>query len=244
MKLNNLQIKNSFDGAARTYDRYASVQEKSSEHLACLCTPSIKNPKTILDIGCGTGFTALAFQKYYPHAAYTLCDLSKNMIRAAKNKVHASNYIICDAENYEFSGPYDLEISNLTLQWFENIESFLGKTLPRCKYFALSILTEGSFSAYEYLFSKENIPILIHRYRHRDELLALFSKVGNVIASDFRRYDLFFENALEAAKHFKYIGANVIATQQNRAKIVAKLLSSRSKMNLNYNVLFVLLERK
>jgi malonyl-CoA O-methyltransferase len=166
------------------------------------------------------------------------------MIQVAKNKVQASNYIICDAENYEFSDTYALVISNLSLQWFENIESFLGKMLLGCKYFAFSILGEGSFSAYEQLFSKENIPILLHQYRPRDELLALFSKVGNVIASDFRRYDLFFENTLEAAKHFKYIGANALATQRNRAKVVAKLLAHRSKMNLNYNVLFVLLEKK
>ncbi|MDR1366603.1 MAG: methyltransferase domain-containing protein [Puniceicoccales bacterium] len=242
MKLNHLS--NNFGEASATYDQHASVQKKTSEYLACLCSSCTENHKKILDIGCGTGFTTLALQKYYRNATYTLCDLSENMILSAKNKIPNQNYIVGDAENYSFNNTYDLGISNLALQWFENIESFLMKILLQCKYFAFSIPVEGSFAAYKNLFAEKNIPILAHYYWNIEALLALAKKQGDVIRSDFKRYDLFFENALDAAKHFKSIGAQGITTPQNKIKIAARLLANPVKINLNYNVFFVVLGRK
>ncbi|MDR1906958.1 MAG: methyltransferase domain-containing protein [Puniceicoccales bacterium] len=249
MKLSDLQIKNNFDAAAATYDQYASVQKKTSEYLAFFCSSFFKdpqkfsseNPQKILDIGSGTGFTTIAFQKYYRHAQYTLCDISENMIHIARDKVPNQNYIVNDAENNTFCDTYDLGISNLALQWFRDIESFLAKILLKCKYFAFSIPVKGSFSAYENLFAEKNIPILAHRYRDTDALLALVQKWGDVMQSSFKRHDLFFENAFDAAKHFKYVGAQSTTIRQNRAQIVARLLRNSVKINLNYDVFFVLL---
>jgi malonyl-ACP O-methyltransferase BioC len=237
-------LSNSFDKAAATYDRHASVQRMASEHLASLCASVLKNPQKILDIGCGTGLTTLAFQKYYPKGTYTLCDLSENMIQAAKSKIPDQNYIIGNAENYAFEGVYDLGISNLALQWFEDLESFLAKILSKCKYFALSMPIEGSFAAYKDLFAEKNIPILAHRHWHREALFALGRRQGTVIRSDFRRYDRFFENVFEAAKHFKSIGARGLTTSQNQSKIAARILRNPIKINLNYDLFFMVLGQK
>ncbi|MDR0418518.1 MAG: methyltransferase domain-containing protein [Puniceicoccales bacterium] len=238
------RLSNNFDEASASYDQHASVQKKTSEHLAYLCSSLPEKPKKILDIGCGTGFTTLALQKYYRNATYTLCDLSKNMILSAKNKIPNQIYIVGDAENYTFNDTYDLGISNLALQWFENIESFLSGILLQCKYFAFSIPIEGSFAAYKNLFAEKNIPILAHHYWNIDALLALAKKQGDVIRSDFKRYDLFFENALGAAKHFKSIGAQGMTTPQNKIKIAARLLANPVEINLNYDIFFTVLWKK
>jgi SAM-dependent methyltransferase len=242
MKSNRLS--NGFDKAAVTYDCHASVQKMASEHLAFLCAPLLEKPQKILDIGCGTGLTTLAFQKYCSDGVYTLCDLSENMIHVAKNKIPNQNYIVGDGERCAFEENYDLGISNLALQWFEDIESFLAKILLKCKYFAFSIPVEGSFAAYKNLFAAKNIPILTYHHWGIDALFSLGERNGDVVRSDFKRYDLFFENVLGAAKHFKSIGAWRMTTPQRQAQIAARLLRNPIKINLNYDIFFMVLESK
>ncbi|MDR3046468.1 MAG: methyltransferase domain-containing protein [Bacteroidales bacterium] len=130
-----------FEKSAETYDDHAIVQKLSSDYLADICSKFIKNPKDILDIGCGTGFTTIALQEYYTDAEYTLCDISEKMVEIAKRKASKGNYIICDAENYNFKNSYDLIVSNLAFQWFKNFEFFLGSILLKCEYLVFSILT-------------------------------------------------------------------------------------------------------
>lgn len=228
-----LQIKNNFNKAANCYDNSAKIQLESSIHLAKICSSNIKiQPKTIIDIGCGTGSTTLEFLKFYKDADCTICDIAENMINVAIKKTNPKSSIICDAETYDFQDYYDLGVSNLTLQWFENIDLFINKIMKRCKYFAFSILTENSLLDYANLFDVSPT----FNYPSIDKLKSLFGLKYH----DFKVYDIYFDNAFFAAKHFKDIGANT-PSNQDSSRVISRLLKHNQKIKLNYNVFFAII---
>ncbi|MDR3285097.1 MAG: methyltransferase domain-containing protein [Holosporales bacterium] len=240
-------MKSNFDKAAETYDENAVVQFDSSMLLASLCKNTIKEkPKTILDVGCGTGFTTLAIQKLYKTAKCTLCDISENMINVAKSKeeLKACEYIVCNAENYDFD-EYDLIISNLAFQWFDDLKTFLQKMLSKCKYLAFSILTEESFKDYAKLFKINNINIWGYKYIFSENFLKNLEKQSNVLEFYRKSYRIGFKSAFEAAKHFKNIGGyNSDLQDGSKNEIVSILKSYRGFMFLDYNLALVILEGK
>lgn len=231
-----LQIKNNFDRAADSYDDYALIQKLSSKYLAAIGMNLGCDFKTILDIGCGTGNTSVEFLTLYKNAVITLCDISEKMMTTALQKIPSAKYIICDAENYNFQSSYDLGISNLSLQWFEDLEFFLSRIMNSCKYLAFSILTRGSFKEYRELFGFHQ-----DTYYGVYKLEKIIAKYGDIIVSDYKTYDMYVENAIEAARYFRYIGADY--TESQNARNVAVLLSYKKRINLKHNILFVYLAR-
>lgn len=238
MQSMKLQIKNNFNNSANSYDDSANVQLESSKYLAKIFSSNIRTyfPKNIIDIGCGTGATSFEFLKIYRDAKITLCDISENMINIAEQKIKNTNSIICDAETYNFDNYYDLAISNLSLQWFENLELFINKIMKQCDHFAFSILTENSFSDYAKLF---DIPPTFD-YPPIDKLKNLYGLKYH----DFQVYDLYFENAFFAAKYFKDLGANTSPNNNENSKIISTLLKNKNPIKLNYNIFFGIISKE
>jgi 2-polyprenyl-3-methyl-5-hydroxy-6-metoxy-1,4-benzoquinol methylase len=80
-----------------------------------------KNPKTILDIGCATGYTAKEVLKLYTKSKYTGIDISETAIKKAKQtiintnvKYKVDNIIIY---NKSFFNKYDLILCNKTIYY-------------------------------------------------------------------------------------------------------------------------------
>lgn len=233
--MNKSEIHDHFDQAAFQYDRYAMIQEKTSQYLAKISSTLSWPIQSILDVGCGTGNTAKAFAKYYQDSSITLCDLSKNMIQTALTKLPAAHFIIGDAERIHFDF-YDLCISNLAFQWFENLEKFLSNITQKCRYLAFSTLVKGSFADFENLFP-ENMHF---PYYTSNQILSLLQKCGSLRVFKERSYDMPVVGAINAARYFKQIGAQISRTPQSS---LCTLLANRQRsLNLKHNVMFACLE--
>ncbi|MDR0632146.1 MAG: methyltransferase domain-containing protein [Holosporaceae bacterium] len=223
------KIKSSFDNAAKTYDSVAQVHVLSSAKLVSMLGSFNLRPKTILDIGCGTGNTSVELKKLYPHAEYTLCDISKNMINQALLKIPNAKHIVCDAEKHNFGEHYDLVVSNLAMQWFESIDEFLGNMLKKCRYFAFSTLLDRNFSDYGDLFDEWS-----GNYPSLQKLKNIVEKHGKLLKSSIERYDLLFESQFGAARYLKTLGAAPFPTSRN----ITQKLNTR-RINLNYEVVCI-----
>jgi malonyl-ACP O-methyltransferase BioC len=223
------KIRSSFDNAAKTYDSVAQVHVLSSAKWVSMFRSFNLHPKTILDIGCGTGNTSIEFKRLYPYAEYTLCDMSENMINQAVLKIPNAKHIICDAEKYNFNEYYDLAISNLAMQWFESIDEFLGKILKKCRYFAFSTLLDKNFSDYRELFDEWpcNYPSL-------QELKNIVEKHGKLLKCHTKRHDLSFETPFGVARYLRTLGAAPCPSPQNIAQ-----KSDKHSINLNYEIAFI-----
>jgi len=113
-------IKN-FDAGAHQYDQYADIQKLIAIEL---CQKIETAPKKILEIGCGTGFLTNQLIDKYPKSKIIATDISPNMIAKCQQKFKESDVLkfqVMDGENIKLDGKFDLIVSSMTFQWFENL---------------------------------------------------------------------------------------------------------------------------
>ena len=92
------------------------TQYKPTSDSVWLATMPCTEPKTVLDVGVGTGGVALCLHHHFPKAKITGIDISQDMLNACANNAKLNN---CDIELIktdvlEWSTPrtFDLVISN------------------------------------------------------------------------------------------------------------------------------------
>lgn len=97
--------------------------------------------QSVLDIGSGTGTFTGHVRDFYTHAQITAVDLCPNMIEIARAKLGSGHmlYKVGDAETLPLQGPYDLILSNVSMQWFSD----LSRTLKR---YGRVLATEGTLA--------------------------------------------------------------------------------------------------
>jgi predicted TPR repeat methyltransferase len=90
-----------FDALAPTYDATTGGAEwAANEHLAELLAPLGLEPSSVLDLGAGTGQTALVLHGLYPRAGLTLVDPSAGMVALAPDKVPGAAVVVADASTF------------------------------------------------------------------------------------------------------------------------------------------------
>lgn len=237
-------IQANFNKAASKYDNYSEIQKKASAHLAKITHQNINAEaiQSILDIGAGTGQTTIEFRNYYKNAHYTLCDISEKMIEESRKKIKNAEYVVCDAENYDFQNRYDLCISNLAIQWFENLENFIERTLGNCQYFAFSTLLNTSFLEYKAIFMDANIPSPTFQYYDLEKFKKIAKKYGHILCFESQSHKEFFEDALSAAKQFKNIGAALSSCRN--FNYISTLAHHKKSIYLNYDIFFAIIKGK
>jgi malonyl-CoA O-methyltransferase len=112
------KIADAFDKGAPNYDWAALTQREVAEKLINFLPD--KAPRNILEIGCGTGFLTKMLLQKYPQTQLTAIDISEKMIEKCKSKFPFITFEKADGETYEPAEKFDLIISNMSVQWFEN----------------------------------------------------------------------------------------------------------------------------
>jgi malonyl-CoA O-methyltransferase len=86
-----------------------------------------RSPRSILDLGCGTGFAAEAAALRWPDAAVTALDPSINMLDQARRKVERLRTIAADAAEVMLNERFDLIVSSMMLHWLPSPEAMLDR---------------------------------------------------------------------------------------------------------------------
>lgn len=89
------------------------------------------SPRSILDIGCGTGNSTQVLQDKFPNARIVGADYSDEMLAQAREKHPQITFIRADASGnlHEISESYDLVFSNACIQWLPNHRALLPKLM-------------------------------------------------------------------------------------------------------------------
>jgi malonyl-CoA O-methyltransferase len=147
--LRSESVKHQFSRAANHYQENAVVQYQAAKELSKLFSIS-RCPKSILDLGCGTGFFTRETAEVFPEANIMALDVSSGMIETAKEYSKEFNSIEFIVENFWQFNPakeFDLVVSNAAMQWFGDLTLVcdrVKKFLAPNGLFVFSIMTEGT----------------------------------------------------------------------------------------------------
>ena len=228
-----------FDDAALSYDESAFAQKQCAEELVKML-PN-ENIASFIDIGAGTGFASVAVLKKFPNARAVLLDKSAKMLEIAKTKIPCATTIIADAEVFEFSTyNFDLAIANLSLQWFKDLGTFMTKVSSHAKYFAFSIPLKGSFKEYFDVFRNVKYPDI--KLYTESAILDIIQQNAKVVSAKRCIINETYPNAIEAARHFRNIGAITTVNQQIQSKIAARLKAHQTPVTISYDMFLCLLK--
>ena len=150
-------IAQSFGLAANTYDSVAHFQRWVGNRLIDETPDS--SPEIVLDLGCGTGYSAKFLNNKFPGAQYIGMDLSEDMARFSKSH-HSSEceWVTGDAESLPFkSNSIDLIFSSLAIQWCTNLPILMQeieRVLTPGGYFVFSTLLDGTLKELKWAWSK------------------------------------------------------------------------------------------
>lgn len=122
------QVIQSFNQAAIHYQRHAHLQKKIGEDLVQRLQYLTIKPPQIADIGCGTGHLLPLLHQFYPTAQIYGIDVASQMLQVAQQTYPAGYFITADATQLPLAThSVDLIISNLMLQWCNDIEAVFAE---------------------------------------------------------------------------------------------------------------------
>lgn len=229
-----------FNKAALVYDDHAYVQKIAArklfnkiEHLA---------PKSILEIGCGTGFLTDLVGAKFRSANYFISDIAKEMVHKCKDKHQDKSLIVCDGEHLPINHQLDLIISNCSFQWFENLSESLRALSKQGRVIAFSTFIHGTFAEWveaHKAIGAENHLALTHSLQDIERICAQISFAKVEITT--QNIEIKFPNAKEFLHSLKHIGAS--ASYKKYDPIILKKLLKifENGINVNYNVAYCVL---
>ncbi len=115
-----------------------------------------KNPKKILDIGCSNGNFIFHLSKLYKNSEIYGFDISKTLIKIAKNKCSKSKNVflkVDDILKYKTNNKYDLIIASGVLGIFDDYKKIIKKYC--------NLLNKNGKLFFFNTFSKQNIDVII-----------------------------------------------------------------------------------
>lgn len=229
------QIEKSFGSKVVSYDRHAFLQKRSAKKLADFLPDT--QPAKILEIGCGTGFLTEEIQKKYPQANILGIDISQDMVAACRQKFTGYqnlSFDVCDGENFKSENKFDLIVSNLTIQWFDDpvrgIYKQKNNLSNKGKFFFSTIGPDG-FQEWKETLNDINLAS------------GIIGAPGYPYIFDEDKEIIEYKNALDFLRSFKKIGAhqpreNYQSLSRRQLLKACKAFDNKYRGNITWHILY------
>ncbi|MEX2639473.1 MAG: methyltransferase domain-containing protein [Balneolales bacterium] len=228
------QIIHNFSLHAEHYDQHAHVQKYAAARL-CSYVKELKiTPNsTILEIGCGTGFVSEQLIGMFPDCTYIITDISPGMLKQCRDNLvkkemdlESVYFQVLDGETIKSFERYDLIVSGLTVQWFDDFPSWLRQgiaTLRTGSTIALSYLSGRSFPEWKDSCRQTGIPYSGNALPDHDLLKKISANrdVRCLWESEFKT--LGYDSLLHFFSELKRIGASCRMPSQGKCPSVSGL---------------------
>lgn len=137
------------------YERYAT--ERSRPFIELVARVGARDPKRIVDLGCGPGTATVYLTERWPDAQVEGLDSSPEMIAAAAPLANSRlTFTVADAQTWTMPSDLDVLVTNALLQWVPNHVDLLvawAKGLPADGWLAMQV--PGNFAAPTHALMRE-----------------------------------------------------------------------------------------
>lgn len=224
-----LECVKEFSRHAHTYDANTPVQQEVARYLLSKLT---SRPKTILDLGCGSGAIFRAID--WDVTSFTGVDSSYAMCQ--RHPITPSVRIInddFDAQTLwtQLNSFYDVIVSSSALQWSRDIEKILKHVSFTCKEAAFAIFTDKTFHS---IYTASGLPTFLPNA----QTLIQTSEKYFTCKHEIKTFKLFFEDNLSL---FRYIKASGVSGGEKKLTIsqTRALIKNYPHDYLEFEVLFI-----
>lgn len=217
------KVRQSFAMAANSYDELATLQRKVGLNLLQKI-PEDHYCQHVVDVGCGTGFlTQQLVGKSFAEQIYAL-DIAFSMVEHSRSKLETANniqYICADAEILPLQdNSVDLIISNLALQWCQNLTAvFLGfnKVLKPQRQLIFSTFGPTTLQELKQAWSIVDDYTHVNEFYSADQITDFLNHTGFTdIKIERQCYQSYYSTVIELMRELKGIGAHNVLSRRNR----------------------------
>ena len=215
------QIRRAFGRAAATYNAHAVLQHEVELRLLERLDFLPREPRVVLDIGCGPGRASAAMRKRWTSAQTIALDLALPMLHRVKpGWLRPLARVNADARALPFAeASVDVLFSNLCIQWIDDLPALFGEFRR--------VLRPGAYLALS-TFGPDTLHELRSAWAHADRMphvgqFADIARVGDALLHagfrdpvlDAEHFTLTYASAPELMRELKAIGAtNADATRR------------------------------
>lgn len=243
------QIQTRFNKASKSYDDVACVQKDAAGFLVDkLLEHQDFVPRTVLDIGTGTGYIPELLLEKFPEASFYLNDIALEMLEVCKSKFAKTQKIYyLPGDMLELDADlYDCVISNLALQWSTDLQyaiNFLHSKSSNI--FAFSTLLDGTFEEWHNIISKYQSTKILD-YPKAEELISLCNKLkrnGQNFEYWLMDCPLSFENPVSFMRYLKSLGASAPGNLVHLSNLKKLLKTEAQSLTVTYKIFFGIFRR-
>ena len=219
-QLDKTKVKRSFSKAVDSYDEMAVLQRTVGLELLQLYQEGDLS-KTILDIGCGTGFLTGELLALLGDKKLIAFDLALAMVLATRHKYKDKVRYLCgDAEQLPLkSASVDHVFSNVALQWCQNLAMVFGEikrvlTPNGCLVFS----TFGEQTLHELKTAWADVDDFTHvnDFYNAQQIKASLTALGYTdISTKTVIYKSYYESVMALMRELKGIGAHNVTAGRN-----------------------------
>ena len=120
-------VARAFDRASASYDAAATLQERVRSELLARLDELRVSPRTVLDLGAGTGHATRALKRRFPQSLTVAADIAPGMLARASAQsrwFRRFERVRADAYSLPFRDQsFDLVFSSLMLQWCDDLDA-------------------------------------------------------------------------------------------------------------------------
>ena len=239
-----MQIETRFNKASKSYDDVAWVQKNAAEFLVDkLLKHQSFIPKTVLDLGSGTGYIPELLVKEFPKTSFYLNDIADQMLKVCKAKfAKDKNIYYLPGDMMRLNADiYECIISNLSLQWVANLEDALRFFHAKSSnIFAFSTLLDETFKEWENVINQYQ-PIAILNYPKAAELINLCNKLkkhDQIFEFWLMDVPLSFDSPVSFMRYLKLLGASASGKLVHSYNLKKLLKTECQSLTVTYKIFF------
>lgn len=142
-EVKKMNIESQFNMIAEEYDvnrkKFIPCFDDYYKNTTAFIASNIKSPKSIVDLGAGTGLLSYYWYQHYPDSDYLLVDIADDMLSVARRRFQGIDNVFYQISDYKKELPknfFDTIISALSIHHSEQTEkevlfSRIHQTLPK-----------------------------------------------------------------------------------------------------------------
>lgn len=222
--IDRVRMAQSFDRASATYDGAAVLQRSVRDELLDRLAFFKLSPRSVLDLGTGTGHGAEAMKRAHPKADVFALDIAPSMVDAAVARGRFWRRIrgVCaDASRLPFpDASFDVVFSSLMLQWCEDLDTAFAEVRRVLR--PEGVFVYSTFGPNTLMELRESWRAVderphVNQFFDMHDIGEAMSRAGfREPVLDVERYTLAYDDARELMRDLKAIGAHNVARGRAR----------------------------